>query len=49
VTLHVVPEGTHVFQPYFGALDETDEALDEIARFFKRHVGAPTRGSASHG
>ena len=32
------PEGTHVFQLYFGALDEADEALDETARFFKRHL-----------
>ena len=39
VTLRVAPEGTHVFQLYFGALDEADEALDEVARFFRRHVG----------
>lgn len=38
VTLQVAPEGTHVFQLYFGALDEADEALDEVARFFKRHL-----------
>jgi epsilon-lactone hydrolase len=39
VTLQVAPEGTHVFQLYFGALDEADEAIDEVARFFKRHLG----------
>src|SRR5690242_5146404 len=39
VTLRVAPEGTHVFQLYFGALDEADEALDEVARFFARHLG----------
>jgi acetyl esterase/lipase len=39
VTLRVAPEGTHVFQLYFGALDEADEALDEVARFFRRHLG----------
>ena len=49
VTLQVAPEGTHVYQFYFGALDEADEALDEVARFFRRHVGAPARGSASRG
>ena len=38
VTLQVAPEGTHVFQLYFGALDEADEALDEVARFFRRHL-----------
>jgi acetyl esterase/lipase len=38
VTLQVAPEGTHVFQLYFGALDEADEAIDEVARFFKRHL-----------
>jgi len=38
VTLRVAPEGTHVFQLYFGALDEADEALDEVARFFARHL-----------
>ena len=38
VTLQVAPEGTHVFQLYFGALDEADEALDEVARFFGRHL-----------
>ena len=38
VTLRVAPEGTHVFQLYFGALDEADEALDEVARFFRRHL-----------
>ena len=31
VTLRVAPEGTHVFQLYFGA-------LDEVARFFARHL-----------
>jgi len=35
VTLQVAPEGTHVFQLYFGALDEADEAIDEATRFFK--------------
>jgi epsilon-lactone hydrolase len=39
VTLRVAPEGTHVFQLHFGALDEADEAIDDIARFFKRHLG----------
>jgi acetyl esterase/lipase len=39
VTLRVAPEGSHVFQLYFGALDEADEALDEVARFFRRHLG----------
>jgi epsilon-lactone hydrolase len=38
VTLQVAPEGTHVFQFQFGALDEADEAIDEVARFFKRHL-----------
>ena len=38
VTLQVAPEGTHVFQLAFGALDEADEAIDEVARFFKRHL-----------
>jgi epsilon-lactone hydrolase len=38
VTLQVAPEGTHVFQLYFGALDEADEAIDEVTRFFKRHL-----------
>ena len=39
VTLQVAPEGTHVFQSHFGALDEADEALDQVARFFRRHLG----------
>ena len=39
VTLQVASEGTHVFQLYFGALDEADEAIDEAARFFERHLG----------
>jgi epsilon-lactone hydrolase len=39
VTLQVAPEGTHVFQLYFGALDEADEALDEVARFFDSRLG----------
>ena len=30
--------GTHVFQLHFGALDEADEAIEEVARFFKRHL-----------
>jgi epsilon-lactone hydrolase len=38
VTLQVATEGTHVFQRHFGALDEADGALDEVARFFKRHL-----------
>ena len=38
VTLQVAPEGTHVFQLYFGALDEADEAIGEVARFFTRHL-----------
>jgi acetyl esterase/lipase len=41
VRLQVAPEGTHVFQLYFGALDEADDALDEVTRFFKRHLGQP--------
>ena len=39
VTLQVAAEGTHVFQLHFGALDEADEAIDEAARFFRRHLG----------
>ena len=39
VTLQVATEGTHVFQLHFGALDEADEAINEVARFFKRHLG----------
>ena len=39
VTLQVAPEGTHVFQLHFGALDEADEALDHVARFFRRQLG----------
>ena len=38
MTLQVAAEGTHVFQLHFGALDEADEAIDEVARFFKRHL-----------
>jgi monoterpene epsilon-lactone hydrolase len=38
VTLRVATEGTHVFQFHFGALDEADEAIDEVAQFFKRHL-----------
>jgi acetyl esterase/lipase len=38
VTLQVAREGTHVFQNNFGALDEADEALDEVTRFFARHL-----------
>jgi acetyl esterase/lipase len=38
VTLQVAPEGTHVFQLHFGALEEADEALDDVARFFRRHL-----------
>jgi len=38
VTLQVAPEGTHVFQLYFGELDEGGVALDEVARFFTRHL-----------
>ena len=30
---YVASEGAHVFQFHFGALDE---AIDEVARFFKR-------------
>jgi hypothetical protein len=36
--LQVAPEGTHVFQLHFGELDEAGEALDEVARFFTRHL-----------
>jgi monoterpene epsilon-lactone hydrolase len=43
VTLQVAPAGTHVFQLHFGALDEADEAIDEIARFFRRHLGLGPR------
>jgi acetyl esterase/lipase len=38
VTLQVAREGTHVFPFHFGALDEADEAIDEVARFFQRHL-----------
>jgi hypothetical protein len=38
VTLQVAPEGTHVFQLHFGALDEADEAINEVTRFFRRHL-----------
>jgi len=38
VALRVAHEGTHVFQLFFGTLDEADEAVDEVARFFKRHL-----------
>jgi monoterpene epsilon-lactone hydrolase len=38
VTLQVAAEGTHVFQSHFGTLDEADEALDQVARFFRRHL-----------
>jgi acetyl esterase/lipase len=38
VTLHVAREATHVFQNRFGELDAADEALDETARFFRRHL-----------
>ena len=31
-------KGTHVFQLYFGALDEADEAIDEATRFFKLNL-----------
>ena len=40
VSLQVAPEGTHVFQLHFGTLDEAGEAIDEIARFFQRHLGS---------
>jgi acetyl esterase/lipase len=39
VTLQVATEGTHVFQFQFGALDEADEAIDKVERFFRRHLG----------
>ena len=38
VTLHVARGATHVFQNRFGELDQADEALDETARFFRRHL-----------
>jgi len=38
VTLQVAPQATHVFQNRFGELNEADEALDETARFFRRHL-----------
>jgi acetyl esterase/lipase len=38
VRLQVAREGTHVFQFQFGALDEADEAIEEVARFFQRHL-----------
>jgi epsilon-lactone hydrolase len=44
VTLQVAAEGTHVFQLYFGALDEADEAVHEVARFVKRHLSQPPAG-----
>jgi hypothetical protein len=34
----VATAGTHVFQLYLGALGEAAEAIDEVARFFKRHL-----------
>jgi acetyl esterase/lipase len=43
VTLQIAPEGTHVFQLHFGALDEADEAIDEVARFFTRHLSSTPR------
>lgn len=46
VTLQVAPEGTHVFQLHFGALDEADEAIDEVARFFARHLMNGFRNAA---
>jgi hypothetical protein len=39
----LAPEGTHVFQLHFGALDEADEAIDEVARFFTRHLSSTPR------
>src|SRR5260370_39620986 len=41
VTLQVAREGTHVFHLHFGAVDEADEAIDEAAPFFKRHLSQP--------
>ena len=38
VTLQVAREDTHVFQLYFAALDEADQAIGEAARFFRRHL-----------
>jgi acetyl esterase/lipase len=38
VLLHVTAEVPHVFQNQFGMLDEADEALDEAAEFFRRHL-----------
>jgi acetyl esterase/lipase len=38
VILQVAAEGTHVFQLHFGALDEADQAIDDTARFFHRHL-----------
>ena len=38
VTLQVAAEGTHVYQNRFGELDEAGEALDEVERFFRRHL-----------
>ena len=38
VTLQVAPEGTHVFQLFFGTLGEADDAINEAARFFNRHL-----------
>src|SRR6266576_660473 len=35
--------GGYVFQLHFGALDEADEALDEVARFFTLHLSATPR------
>jgi hypothetical protein len=43
VTLQIAPEGTHVFQLHFGTLDEADEAIDEAARFFTRHLSSTPR------
>jgi epsilon-lactone hydrolase len=38
VTLQIAAECTHVFPSLSGALDEADEALDEVARFLSRHL-----------
>jgi acetyl esterase/lipase len=39
VTLQVTAGAPHVFQISFGLVHESDDALDEVARFVRRRVG----------
>ncbi|MFF8928816.1 alpha/beta hydrolase [Streptomyces longwoodensis] len=43
VTLEVGPGLPHVFQHYYGRLDEADAALDRAARFLRTHLGLTSR------